>query len=171
MIWVTILKAVPPTLLYWHTTSEAGVGGMAVKVEPSHRYCIRLCCFVTDGSRGAVWQNGIWYGSAFEAKVWHWMPPCGKNGTHWHSWIHAECFWRPNSECEHSEVVGGVLQQQWVTSIGADFYEHNMHDIVHHWQKCIANSGWKVFWKIVRICSIKWCYCTLCICCSFHGYK
>jgi len=34
-------------------------------------------------------------------------------------------FWRPTSECEHSEAVGGTFQQwwqwQWVTSTGADF--------------------------------------------------
>jgi len=34
--------------------SEADVGGMAVEVEPSHRYPIPFCCCVTDGSRGAV---------------------------------------------------------------------------------------------------------------------
>ena len=36
----------------------------------------------------------------------------------------------PNSGCEYSEVVRGVFQQwrqqQWVTSTGADFYEHGM---------------------------------------------
>lgn len=27
----------------------------------------------------------------------HWIPPCGKNGTHCHSWTLAEHLWRPNS--------------------------------------------------------------------------
>ena len=58
---------------------------MAVEVEPSHQYSITCCCRVTDGSRGAVWQNGIWHGSASEAKVENWIPPCDKNSTHWHS--------------------------------------------------------------------------------------
>ena len=31
-----------------------------------------------------------------------------KNGTHdIHSFMFAECFWRPNSGCEHSELMGG----------------------------------------------------------------
>ena len=58
--------------------SEVGVGDMAVKVEPSHQYSITFCCHVTDDSRGAVWQNGVWHGSAYEAKVCNWIPPCGK---------------------------------------------------------------------------------------------
>jgi len=49
----------------------------------------------------------------------------------------AERFWRPNSECEHCEVVGSVFQQwqwlQWVTSAGADVYEHGMQALVHRW--------------------------------------
>ena len=30
--------------------------------------------------------------------------------------------------------------KQWVTSAGADFYEHVMQTLVHGWQKCIANG-------------------------------
>jgi len=36
-----------------------------------------------------------------------------KNGTHWHSSMLAEHLWRSNSKYEHSEAVGGVLQQLW----------------------------------------------------------
>ena len=43
-----------PILLCWLTMSEADVGGMAVEVEPSHRYFITFCCYVTDGCRVAV---------------------------------------------------------------------------------------------------------------------
>jgi len=37
----------------------------------------------------------------------------------------AEHLWRPDSGCEHSEVVGGAFQQcrQWITAISVDFYE------------------------------------------------
>ena len=84
-----------------------------VKVEPSHQYSITFCCCVIDGRRGAVWQNGVWHGSADEAKVCHWLPSCGKNATHWHSSVLAECLWRPKSGGEHSKVVGGVFQQGW----------------------------------------------------------
>jgi len=37
----------------------------------------------------------------------------GKNGLHWHSLMLHECFWRPNSGSERSEVVGGVFLWWW----------------------------------------------------------
>ena len=91
-------------------TSELDTRATAVEVEPSHQYCITRCCCVTDGSRRAVWQNGIWQRSVDEA----FFPPCGKKGTQWHTTL-AEYLWRPNSGCEHSDVVGDVSQQwlQW----------------------------------------------------------
>jgi len=33
----------------------------------------------------------------------------------------AECLWRPNSACEHSEVVGGAFSA--VATAGADFLQ------------------------------------------------
>ena len=36
--------------------SGSDVGGMAVKTEPSHWCYITVCCAMTDGSKGAVWQ-------------------------------------------------------------------------------------------------------------------
>ena len=63
--------------------------------------------------------------------------------------------------------------KQWATSAGADFNERGMQALVHRWRKCIANGGDyvenSVLW--LRICSIKQCYCALCIYCSFHGNK
>ena len=53
------LKLLPPMLICWPMTSQAGVGGMAMEAEPSHQYFITFCCCATDGSRGAVWQNGV----------------------------------------------------------------------------------------------------------------
>ena len=67
---------------------------------PIFHFC---CCCVTDGSRGAVWQNGVWHESADETKVYHWISPCGKNGTLWYLSRLAEHIWRPKSGCEHSE--------------------------------------------------------------------
>ena len=108
------LKILPPILLCWPTTSEVNVGGMAVEVEPSHQYPITCCCYVTDGSRGAIWQKGIWHGSVCMEQR------CGTKflhaektvpiDIHWHSL--AEHLWRPNSECECNEVVS-VAFQQW----------------------------------------------------------
>ena len=92
-------KLMPPILLCWPTTSEADVGDMAVEGEPSHQHFVKFCCRATDGSRGAVWQNGVWHGSAYEAKVCNWIPPCGKNCTLWHSSTLAERLRRPNTGC------------------------------------------------------------------------
>jgi len=78
-------EVMPPTLLCWSTMSEVAVGGMAVDVESSHQYSLTFCCCVTDGNRGAVWQNDVWHGSAYKAKDWNWIPLCGKSGMHWHS--------------------------------------------------------------------------------------
>jgi len=109
------LNEMPPILLCLPTTSEADGGGAVVEAEPSHQYSVTFCCYVTDGSRRAIWQNGVWPGNVYEVKVWNWIPLCRKNGTRWHSLMLAECFWRPNSRREHSEAVGGVFQQwqQW----------------------------------------------------------
>jgi len=43
-----------PVSLCHPATSEADVGGMTVKVEPSHQYSVTYCCSVADGSSGAV---------------------------------------------------------------------------------------------------------------------
>ena len=100
------LKTMPAVSLCWPTTSEADGGGMAVEAEPSFQYPITCCCCVTDGSRGALWHNGVWCGSARETNVYHWILPCGKNGTQWHPSMFAEHFlWRPNRGEEHSEAV------------------------------------------------------------------
>ena len=125
------------------------VGGMAVEAQPSHQYSTTFCCCVTDGSRGAVWQNSIWHWSGYEAKMCHWIPLCGKKGTHWHSLTLAEYLWGPDSGCEHCEAVGGTFQKRnrpnscktVVTSVSAYFYKYGKKALVHCWQKCTANGG------------------------------
>ena len=139
------LKTMPAVSLCWPTTSEADGGGMAVEAEPSFQYPITCCCCVTDGSRGALWHNGVWCGSARETNVYHWILPCGKNGTQWHPSMFAERFlWRPNRGGEHSEAVGGAFPQcwqvQWVTSTSADFDKCSMQVFFHYWRGCIAYS-------------------------------
>jgi len=72
------------------------------------------------------WQNGIWHGCVYEAKVCHWIPTCGKNVTNWHSSALAEHFWRSNSGCEHSEMVGVFQQWQQLCERKATF-QTDMH--------------------------------------------
>ena len=61
----------PPVLLYWPTNSEVEAGGMAMEIKPSHQYFVTCYCHMTDGSRGAVGQNGISHENAYEVKVCH----------------------------------------------------------------------------------------------------
>ena len=71
------LKVMLPILLCCPTMSDAG-SVMAAEVESSQKNSITFCCHETGGSRGAVWQNGVWHGSAYEAKLCHWMSLCRK---------------------------------------------------------------------------------------------
>ena len=98
------LKVMPPIWLFWSVISEVGAGGMTAEAEPSHQCSLTFCCPTTYGRRGAIWQNGVWHKSVYEAKVCRGIPLWRKNWTHWHSLILAECLWRPKSRCEHSEV-------------------------------------------------------------------
>ena len=110
------MKAAPKVILAmlcWLMTSEVDVGDMVVEAEPSHQKSITFCFYLIDSSGGAVSQNGVCCGSVREAKVCHWIPPCGKKNKkcpHWHSLMLAEHFWISNRGCEHSEVVGGAFQ-------------------------------------------------------------
>ena len=111
----------PPISFCWPMMSAVDVDGIAVEAESSCQHSIPFCCCLTDGSREAVWQNGIWCWNEYEAKVCHWIPLCGKNSTHWHSLVLAEHSWRPNSDYEHSEVVCGAFQlwrQKPITNLG-----------------------------------------------------
>ena len=69
-------KVMPPILFCWPTISEADVGGTTAEAEPSHQYSIPFCRRVTDGSRGAAWQNGIWHGSVYDTKGCLCIPQC-----------------------------------------------------------------------------------------------
>ena len=43
---------------------------------------------------------------------------------------------RPNCGYEYNGVFQQWWQQQWVTSTGASFDEHDMQALVHRWWKC-----------------------------------
>jgi len=138
-------KVTPPIFMMLAHSVRGECWCMVVDVESSHQHSIAFCCCETDGSRGAVWHNGIWHGSAYEGKVCPWIPLCRSNGTHWHSSTLAEHLWRPESGCEHSEVLSGAFQQwrqwHWVTSTGADCYKHSMQALLHYWWQWVANSS------------------------------
>ena len=149
------LKVMPPILLFWLTTSEANIGDTGAEVEPSHQYPVIFCCCVTDGSRGMIWQNGVWCGSVYEAKLCHWIPPCRKMAP---TGIH-RCllngYGDPTVDVSTVRwwVVGfrggwcisAVVTVMWKTShfqdSHADFYKHSVWALVHCWWKCISNVG------------------------------
>ena len=134
----------------------------------SRGWTFPCCCCVTDGSRGEVWQNGVWCGSADEEKVCHWIPPCGKNDTHCHSSTLAEHLWRPESGCEHSEVWGGYFWAVTTVTVGhlnwcrfvQVLHACSCSSLVkmHTWWWCLC---WKMvfvadslFYQIVLLCSL-----------------
>ena len=61
-------KVMHPIILCWSTRSVVYGGCMAVEAKLSHQYSVTFCCYMRDGSRGAVWQNSIWHGSVYEAR-------------------------------------------------------------------------------------------------------
>ena len=72
------LKWMSPILWCWPAISEVDVGGTAAEVEPSHQHSTMFCYHVTDGSKEAVWQSGVWHGGECEVKGRNRNAPCGK---------------------------------------------------------------------------------------------
>ena len=107
----------------------------AVKVMPP-------ILLLTDGSRGAIWQSGAWRGSVEEAKVWNWLPPCGKNSTHSnHSLLLPEHFWRPKQwmwvQWGGEWCISAVAKAMWKSS-----HILNSHaQLSCHRMKCISVSS------------------------------
>ena len=133
-------KLMPPLLLCWRTMSEADVGDVAVGVEPSHQYSVKFCCHATDNSRRAVWQNGIWHGKAYEAKVCNWIPSCGKNCIQWCSSTLAERLWRTNwmlAQWSGGWCVSAVATAMWKTSHVPDSHAQ----LSHHKMKSVSISS------------------------------
>lgn len=114
-----------------------------------------------------TWQcKGVELNSWMQEKKWHslaiidtwWMFLKPKQGM----WAQCGCGW-----CQQ------WWQWQWVDSTGTDVYGLASRPLVHHWWKtdtdaadCVKNGV-----LYLTICSIKKCYCTLFITCSFHGNK
>jgi len=91
--------------------------------------------------RGSLTQWHLTWKCVWSKEV-SWISQCGRIGIHWHSLTLAECLWKPNSWCEHSEVVSGRFQQwckqQWVISTGEDFDECGLQVLVHCWWNSIV---------------------------------
>ena len=129
--------------------SEEDVGGMAVEAEPSHQYPITCCCCVTDGSRGAVWQNGVWHRSMDEAKVCH-VEKMAPIDIHWHLL---------NVDGDKPVDVSTVRQRMVCFSSGnsvvKDITDGGAH-LSHHEMKSVSISSsmqpgkwWWLCWKTV----------------------
>ena len=140
-----------------------------------HQYFIILCCCVMDGSRGAVWQNGIWRASANEVRGWNWIPPCGKKmapiGIHWH--LLNVCGDQP---------VDVSTMRWWVVYFSSGSNDSGPPPLVQiststACSSCSSlvqtHSYWCGLQNIFEhsIYAIKLRYCALRICCSFHGNK
>ena len=130
-----VLNIIPPIMLVCDFRDEWWwYGSRSWTFPPIFCYILLLC----DDSRGAVWPNGAWHGTANEAKVCHLIPPWEKNSTYWHSFMLASHLWKPNNEWEHSEAVGGVFQhwRQW----------YEMRDKFQKAVHSCHTTKWKAFW-------------------------
>ena len=136
------LEAMLPVLLSQPMMSEVDVDGIEVKVQPFPQCSVTHCCCATDGSRGAVWPNGIWHGRAYEAKVCHWIPPCRENGSP--LMFVDDCWCLLNVSGDQTMDVSTVRRCMVHFSIGdgnvngkpcpdgfADFYKSGMQAFVH----------------------------------------
>ena len=103
-------KVMPPILLWWLTTSEVEIDVMAVEVEPSCQYSVTCCCCVTHEAER---QYDRMVSDVEVQRCVIAFLHAEKHGSHWHSLMLAECFWRPNSGSEHNKVTGGGFQQWW----------------------------------------------------------
>ena len=102
-------KVMRPILLHWPMKSERywWYGSRGWTFPAIFHYMVLPCDRWQQRGILLEWHLAWKY-------IWRsvsWIPPCGENGTPWHSLILAECFWRPNSEYEHSEAVGDDFQQ------------------------------------------------------------
>ena len=128
------LKAMLPILLYWLMISDVDVDGMAVEVGPSCQYSITFCCHVTNGSREAFWQNGVWHGSMYEAKVCYWMwkklHPLIFTGTWWMFIETKQWMWAQwGSGCCISTVVTVTWNTNHILGSHAQHLHHEIKSI------------------------------------------
>ena len=72
---------------------------------PPFQYIMLLCDKWQQ--RGSLTWKHRW------SKGVYWTTLYGRNSTPWHSSMLAECFWIPNSGCEHCEVMSCALQHWW----------------------------------------------------------
>ena len=161
-------KVMLPALFYWSIMK-------VVEVEPSWQYSITFCCHMAGGNRRAVWQNGIWYVSEYEAKVVNWIPPSGKtNGTHWLKWL---------LNTDGNQTVNVNTLKWWMVYLSSGDSGSPPLMQIFMSMACrvlfIADENAElmvvtelknsVLW--LRIYSIRYCYYALCIHCSFLGNK
>jgi len=158
------LKVMHPILSCWLMLSEVNVSGMAEEVEPSCQYSVTFCCCMTDGSRRAVWQDGVWRRNAYEAKMWN-------NSSMWKKWhtvtfIDACWMFMETKMWMWAQWGGGGAFQQWwqqqwplrAWHAGSSSSLAKMH----------SQWWWLLIEQILnyKTISFKQCYCALIISCS-----
>ena len=106
--------------------SEADVGHMVVEVEPSCQYSPAFCCCGTDGSKGAIWQNDIWHGSAWSKDVLL---------KKWQSLTFTDDYWTSMETEEWMWVQWGDGVVHFISG------ESNMKDKPHSGRPCSAATS------------------------------
>ena len=139
----------PPILLSWPTTSKADADGITVEVKPSLQHPITFCCCMTDGSRGTVWQNGIWHGSKYEDVCWLLLNIYGDQTVN----VSTVRWWVVHFSSGNIDVINKPYSRQPCTAVTPQNEEHLNHLISMNqlvmtrelWMElniqCIGNNG------------------------------
>ena len=106
--------------------------------------------------RGSMTEE-IWYGSVCAAKVWKWgLRKDVSLNTFKQRKLHPLTFVMFSLLNFHGDqTVGASKVRRWMMHFssgdgnsgsppqvtGADFYDHDVQALVHHWQKCIGSGG------------------------------
>jgi len=123
-----VLKAVPPILWCWPTTSEVDAAGRAEEAEPSHQYPIPFCCVTVEGQSDRMASDMEVHAKQRcateflrEENIWpmdiHWcLLNAYEDQTLFIPNLNlplsiSPCPTKTGSGCEHSKAVSGKFQQ------------------------------------------------------------
>ena len=137
-------KVMPPISLCWPSKSEADVSRMAVEGEPSHQYSVPFCCRSTDGSRGTVWQNGIWQGSVYDAKI-----SLAIQQVFWFNQAEQKIHKQKSESLRIRSVYSGPCS---LSSILTSLYQHCIRSLVIRNEQILWYTGiWHLIMHIISV--------------------
>lgn len=121
-----------------------------------------FCCRVTDGSKRALWQNGIWQGSTDEAKGCHWILLLRKK---WHPLRSINACWKfleTNqwmwAQWSSGWWVSAAVTATWKTSHVLDGHTQLSHDEIRraYLHKLVDSDSFLQLWILALMHWKRW---------------